>query len=309
MFAMVSGSLPLVGGSATHGPDAVAAAVAAQATAGLELVTDGGARWPSLPVAVREALDEGDTGADGLLVRAWRETAALPAAVDRTVAAVVPGPYSSSLAAGGAPEAPRLAALLNGELEALAAAGCQLVVVEEPAAVAIGTDEEARAAFREAQLALLGDVPPLHVMLSITGGSAWEAGAETILAAPYRSYLLDLIAGPDNWYLARAVPGDRGIACAALKAPSLEDQAPLLVWAAHYAASMQGRGLGRVGLANASPLGGLAPESAAAAMAALARAAAFAEMEPQEAIEAGLDRRTFAQPRGRGARRGGLPRA
>jgi len=31
-------------------------------------------------------------------------------------------------------------------------------------------------------------------------------------------------------------------------------------------------------------------------------------MDPDDAIEAGLDRRTFAQPSGRGARRGGLPR-
>ena len=61
-----------------------------------------------------------------------------------------------------------------------------------------------------AQAALLGDDPPLHAMLAITGGSAWEAGPETILEAPYASYLFDLIAGPDNWYLVRAAPGRPG---------------------------------------------------------------------------------------------------
>ena len=97
-------------------------------------------------------------------------------------------------------------------------------------------------------------------MLAITGGSAWEAGPETILEAPYASYLFDLIEGPDNWDLARDAPGDRGIVCAALRAPSSDDQASLLVWAARYAASSVGRGLERVGLANASPsLGSIEP--------------------------------------------------
>ena len=192
---------------------------------------------------------------------------------------------------------------------ALAAAGCPVVVVDEPEAVAIGADPEARARFRAAQQALLPGDPPLHAMLAITGGSAWAAGPDTILEAPYASYLLDLIAGPDNWDLAREIPGDRGIVCGALRAPSADDQASLLVWAAQYAASMRGRGIARVGLANASPLGSLAPDDARKALRALGRAARFAAMEPDEAIAAGLDRRTFAQPPGRGARRGDLPNA
>ncbi len=146
-------------------------------------------------------------------------------------------------------------------------------------------------------------------MLAITGGSAWEAGAETILEAPWSSHLFDLVAGPDNWYLVRATPGERGIVCAALKAPSRADQAPLLVWAARYAASANGRGLARVGLANATSLGDQAPAEAELALAQLARAARLAAMEPDEAIAAGLDQRTFRQPAGRGAKRGGLPRA
>ena len=156
---------------------------------------------------------------------------------------------------------------------------------------------------------MLAGAPSLHAMLAISGGSAWEAGADTILDAPYRSYLLDLVAGPDNWYLVRATPGDRGIVCAALTGPTGADQAPLLVWAARYAASANGRGLARVGLANASSLGDLAPEAARRALDGLTRAARLAALEPEEAIAAGLDPRTFAQGPGRGARRGGLPRA
>ena len=40
-----------------------------------------------------------------------------------------------------------------------------------------------------------------HLSLAITGGNADEAGIETILAAPYASLAVDLIAGPDNWRL------------------------------------------------------------------------------------------------------------
>jgi len=315
-------------------PDAVRAAVRAQLDAGLELITDAGteradrAGQPADPaVSLLAALDAGDTGPGGMLVRRWQATAAGVAAVRRestdgrststrveadaraiTVAAVLTGPYTLASRGGFARDPEELGARLAGELGALAAAGCALAVVGEPAAIDIGHHETARSRFAAAQRALLGDGAPLHAMLAITGGSAWEAGVETIGEAAYASYLLDLIAGPDNWYLARSLPGDRGIVCAALRAPSSQDQASLLVWAARYAASMKRRGLARVGLANASPLGGLTAADARAALAALTRAAALASMEPEAAIEAGLDRRTFAQPPGRGARRGGLPR-
>jgi hypothetical protein len=159
---------------------------------------------------------------------------------------------------------------------ALADAGCALAVIEEPAATTIGADEDARRRFRDAHAALLGDDPPLHAMLAITGGSAWEAGPQTILEAPYASYLFDLVDGPDNWYLVRAAPGDRGIVCAALRAPSTGDPAPLLVWAARYAASANGRGPDRVGLANATSLASLDVPAARASLEALTRAAGLA---------------------------------
>ena len=109
------------------------------------------------------------------------------------------------------------------------------------------------------------------------------AGPEAVFGAPYASHLFDLIAGPDNWYLVRAAPGDRGIICAALVAGvpgAKRDQAPLLAWAAQYAASANGRGLDRVGLANASPLGGLTPAAAREALGGLGRAAALAALPP-----------------------------
>ncbi len=312
MFAMLHGAWPLAPEEAEGDvPARVEAAVRAQLDAGLELVTDGLVRWPDPAGALLHALDADDTGADGLLVRAWRETAdvaatiANPDAGPPTTAAVLTGPCTLASAGGqqfDAGEALTLARRLHDELLALADAGCPLVVIDEPAATAIGADEDARAVFREAHAALLGDEPPLHAMLAISGGSAWEAGPDTILEAPYASYLFDLVDGPDNWYLVRAAPGNRGIVCAALRAPSASDQAPLLVWAARYAASANGRGPDRVGLANASSLADLDARAAQVALGALVRAAGLASLDPTEAVAAGLDRRTFGQPPGRGAR-------
>jgi hypothetical protein len=304
MFAMLHGgwSRPEDEG---RGDEVVREAVLAQLEAGLDLVSDGRVHG-SGALAGPGALGGGERGPDGPLVRAWRTVGAMPEvqAAGAVVSATIVGPYSLGRGAGEDPVA--VARVLGRGLAALADAGCTLVVVDEPDAVSIGTDDEERRRFREAQSALLAPVPELHAMLAITGGSAWEAGAATILDAPYRSYLFDLIAGPDNWYLVRATPGDRGIVCAALRAPSREDQAPLLVWAARYAASSNGRGPARVGLANASPLAALDPGEVREAAAALVRAARLAGMEPDDAVAAGLDVRTFRQPAGRGARRIGL---
>jgi hypothetical protein len=319
MFAMLHGAWPLTPEQAEGDERAcVESAVRAQVDAGLQLVTDGLVRWRDPAAALLDAINTRDTGANGLLVRAWRDTADVAAELAEraedtmtpTTAAVLTGPYALASAAGlDAATTMTLALRLHDELVALAEAGCTLAVVEEPAATAIGADKDARRHFREAQSALLADEPPLHAMLAITGGSAWEAGPETILDAPYASYLFDLIEGPDNWYLVRATPGDLGIVCAALRAPSTGDQAPLLTWAARYAASANGRGPDRVGLANASSLGGLDVPAARASLETLTRAARLAALDPADAVAAGLDRRTFAQPTGRRARTRRLPRA
>ena len=311
MFAMLHGVWP---GPAAAGDDpdsALERAVRAQLDAGLDLVTDPLVTWHGAD-ALAHAVTVGDPAV--LLTDAWRRTAAVaarlaaPTGDPPTVAAVLTGPYTLAARTAAVEDPVHAAARLHEAIGALADAGCPMVVLDEPAAVAIRGDGEARRRFRDAHAELLGDVPPLHAMLAITGGSAWEAGAETILEAPYASYLLDLIGGPDNWYLARAIPGDRGIVCAVLRAPSRADQAPALVWAANYAASINGRGMARVGLANASPIDGLDEAQATAALGALARAARLAALDPQEAIAEGLDRRTFGQPPERGARPR-LPRA
>jgi hypothetical protein len=321
----------------------VAEVVGAQVDAGLEMITDGQVRWRDLAGAVLAGVPAGSpvaaagaspaagslpagssaTGSSpndvaptdpaAFLADAWRSTAAL---TDHPVAQAVPGPYSLGRRTGrGSAVARRkrtlvLADTLGAALAALAAAGCPVVVVEEPDAVHIGTNAGERRLFAEAQVRLLAPVPDLHAMLAISGGSAADAGAETIFSAPYHSHLFDLIAGPDDWVLVRAAPPERGIVCGALRAgPDATDgQAPVLVWAANYAASTGQRGLRRVGLANATALRNLTRDEALAAIRSLGRAASFAAMTPEDAIAAGLDRRTFGnlpstQPARRTARR------
>ncbi len=179
-------------------------------------------------------------------------------------------------------------------LRDLAAAGCPLVEVHEPAAVAIGTDEAERGLFREAHLRLLDGVVGTHASLAITGGSAHEAGIASILAAPYASLAVDLIAGPDNWKLVAVTPGESGVVCGALPpGPDTNDGPELLLWAAGYAASTQGRGPGRVGLATASSLAALDWPAAVAKLEVLGRAVRLAEGPPEERLAA-LDPRAVS---------------
>ena len=147
MFAMLHGALP-----ALPGDDPLRAVVDAQVEAGLELVTEAGALLPDRDAAILGALAAGDTGPRGLLVRTWQATAEAVrlAAGDGSsifAAATITGPYSLS-ARTGSGDAAAIGEALAGELVALAAAGCPLVVVDEPEAVGIGADEGARTRFR-----------------------------------------------------------------------------------------------------------------------------------------------------------------
>lgn len=292
----------------------VAEAVAAQVDAGLDLVTDGQVRFADLGTfgfgAVSAIAEQG--APSSFFADIWRATAAL---TDRPVAQAVPGPFTMGRRAIDGPPAARgkltlaFAEALGTELRTLADAGCPMVIIEEPDATRIGGHEMEGRLFADAQQRLLAPVPDLHAMLAITGGSAALAGPDVIFAGPYRSHLFDLIAGPDDWVLVRAAPRERGIVCAALRAGpgTAADQAPELVWAAHYAASTGRRGLDRVGLSNATSLRHVSREQARAAVKGLARAARLAAMAPDEAVAAGLDPRTFSNRRGtspRKARRG-----
>jgi hypothetical protein len=319
MFAMLSGAWPRILADGTRIDDLegaeqdaaierlVAELVEAQVAAGIGLVRDGDVRWRDPAGAVLAAIAVGDTGHDGLLARAWRATSAL---TGQPVAQALPGPWTLAARDVGGWGNPRvvtgraleLAGILADDIAALAAAGCPVVVVDEPAAVTLGEDQALGAGFLRAHKRLLSKAPGAHAMLAITHGSAHRSGPQPFFGAPYRSHLFDLIAGPDNWYLVRSAPGDRGIVCAALKAGDAagrDDQAPLLSWAAHYAASSNDRGLDRVGIANATSLEILRPDVARRALDDLGRAAALAALPPKEAVDLGMDPRAFVARAGR----------
>jgi hypothetical protein len=246
------------------------AVVRAQEAAGLEPITDAG-------------FGVGDSA-----VERWRATTAL---TGRPVKAALEGPFSRARADG--------ADALRPELLALVAAGCPYIEIHEPGAIRIGADAADRSRFRDEHARLLDGLTGAHFSLAITGGNADAAGVETLLAAPYASLAVDLIAGPDNWRLVVAAPGDRGVICGALPAAADSgDRVEVLLWAAGYAASTGGRGPIRVGLATASSLAALPWEVAVRKMALLGEAARLADLPPDERARAvdprSLDSRSAA---------------
>jgi hypothetical protein len=268
MFATLLGGLPRPPLPADASIDAlVEAAVRAQESAGLDPVTDGGLHGGGSPV------------------EAWRSTKRL---TDRAVKHVVDGPYTFGRSHGDSAGERTAATLaradaLNIVLRELAEAGCPLIEIQEPGATAIGADELERALFREAHLRLLAEVEGSHLSLALTGGNADGAGVESILAAPYSSLAVDLIAGPDNWRLVAGTPGDLGIVCGALPVAAGTDDGPEpLLWAAAYAASTGGRGPLRVGLATASSLERLSWEDSVRKMERLGAAARLADLPAAE---------------------------
>lgn len=310
VFATLAGGYP----PASRGPesrqdpsdaqdDFVRAAIEDQESAGLEPVTDGFLRWPDLFEAFVGGLGGAPALAAGrpawqgaVTVDAWRFAATC---TDRAVKQSIAGPYSlARLALPGSGAAVRkqltmrLAALLNREVAELAEAGCPFVQVEEPGAAAIGGDEQERELYRAAQAAMTDGLAGVHLSLAIVGGNADAAGPPTIFAAPYASYLFDLLAGPDNWRLIAVAPPERGIVCGAADARTpVRDHKELLLWAAHYAASTQGRGLERVGLATSGSLAAFTVEEARAKIAVLGEAARLAAMEPSAELAEAVDPR------------------
>ncbi len=277
MFATLAGGYPWTAGPpADEGPAAderppagspvgappadegLAAVLGAQVEAGLGLLADGRVHGADTPT------DE--------LVAAWRAArdAAARLAPGLPVKLAVTGPWS----AGGPGGALEIARVLHASLVALAAIGCPVIEVHEPAA-SLPVGPAGREAFAAAHAALLADAGEgLHASLAITGGDAVGLGAEALFAAPYRSYLLDLLDGPESWRLVAVAPGTRGIVvgvgdASGRRRTRLDD----VIWAASYAASTAGRGMERIGVAPSGSLADLPPDRAGAVLSLLGEAA------------------------------------
>ena len=289
MLATLLGGLPMPDG--VEGLNvAVKAIVRAQEEAGLEPITDGRLRDPGLEHY-------------GAAIDGWRFAAGL---TDRAVKQALPGPYTLGrrASAAGSKDVQRPAATiafaegLRREIEALAAAGCPMVEIEETEAHSIGDDDAERRLFREAHEAMTEGVTGTHLSLSIVGKAAASAGIDTILAAPYASLAVDLIAGPDNWNLVTRTPGDRGIVVGALGGrETIDEPKEVLLWAAHYAASTGGRGVARVGIGSAGSYANLTWAAALRKLRALGTAARLAALPPGDELAGSVDPKSISARR------------
>lgn len=276
MFATLAGSFPRP--PDLPPADSLRAVLMAQADAGLGLLSDG---------MVHDSDDA------SVLVDAWiaAREAASAEGIEQPIKLAVLGPWARGCGTGEigraawtAPDtaaARTAAARLAAALTAALAAGCPVVEVHEPVA-ALPAGAGAGAAFASAHCVLLAGLPAdAHATLAITGGDAEALGADAVFAAPYRSHLFDLIAGPDGWRTIARAPGDRGIIVGVADAsgrrrPGLEEVA----WAAGYAASLGGRGMARVGLAPSGGLASLDPARARALIELLGEAARLLGEDP-----------------------------
>ncbi|MDQ3449016.1 MAG: hypothetical protein M3432_07555, partial [Chloroflexota bacterium] len=201
------------------------------------------------------------------------------------VKACLPGPYTLARwidpgDVGREPLIVSLAEALAQEVRALIAAGAPVVQIDEPGLIHIGPDDDAERALATAALTRLTDGvsdPEAHLCLAVAGGSAEHAGPDLLFERPFRSYLFDLISGPDDWRLIARAPRDRGIVCGVADARTdAPDDEPVMIWAARYAASLNGRGPDRVGLSPSAGFEALSTAAARSKMGGLARAASKA---------------------------------
>jgi hypothetical protein len=302
VFATLLGALPRPASESEDGPrDHVVAAVRAQEAAGLEPITDGRLGDPGFDRLAGLLLrPDGVDDAITAVLDGWRIAAG---ATERATKQALPGPLSVGLWAGGTAreregrsfaDAEALAAIV----EALATAGCPLVEIEEVDIGRIEADPE-RKLFREAhrRLTATGHGSEIHRSLSIVGGSVPLAAIDDVLDAPYASVAVDLISGPDNWYVVRRAPPERGVIAGVLSAGEVDEAKEVMHWGAHYAASSGGRGRDRVGLGSTGSWANLTWAAALRKLNRLGEVARLAAMPPGEELAQSLDPRAVSSRR------------
>jgi hypothetical protein len=277
MFSTLLGALPTRPGRPPvreDGDDVLVDDVRALCDTGLELVSDGaGPSSPELPSEV--------------VVARW-VTAAGASSVP--VKASLLGPYAAARLAGRSPGDQVDA--VRETIAGLANAGCALVEIAEPDAASIVRDPSEAARFRDAHRRLTDGISGVHLSLALTGGAVDDVPEAVLFDPAYASYAFDLIADPDNWRVIARAPADRGIVLGALAmTPGADRSVEILVWAARYAASTNGRGLARVGLADAPTRPAPSRAEALSGLAIVAEASRLASIEDPEAVARSLDPR------------------
>jgi 5-methyltetrahydropteroyltriglutamate--homocysteine methyltransferase len=213
---------------------------------------------------------------------------------DLPVKQVLVGPYTIARLAepGGAPRGPLalgLAEAMNAELRALAKAGCPVIQVDEGALTTIGDDAAEWELYVETQRRLTAGLEDHHLSLGIYHGAVDPAGYADVLDGPYRSYLVDALAGPDAWRFVFAVPPERGVIVGALHADrSARDEPELIVWAMAWAAQ-GGRTGDRIGVAPNGSLRALGRHETRRKIEEMGESVRIASMGPLQEVAEALD--------------------
>jgi methionine synthase II (cobalamin-independent) len=182
-----------------------------------------------------------------------------------------------------------LAEAMNQELLALAAAGCPVLQVDEGALATIGDDADEWALYAATQRRLTAGLDGNHLSLGIYHGAIHPRGHEAVLDGPYRSYLVDALAGPDAWRFVFAVPPDRGVIVGALDADqTTRDDPELMVWAMAWAAH-GGRTGDRIGVAPNGSLRALGRHETRRKIEQMGEAVRIAAMGPLQEVAEALD--------------------
>jgi methionine synthase II (cobalamin-independent) len=284
-----------------------------QEIAGLAILTDGDVTHPDRLRPLVEGLggvstERTATLRDGATVLAprfdrpptWRSPITVVGwkradeVTDLPVKQTLVGPYTiARLAApGGASREPLalgLAEAMNAELRALASAGCPVIQVDEGALTTIGDDAAEWELYVETQRRLTAGLEDHHLSLGIYHGAVDRAGYADVLDGPYRSYLVDALAGPDAWRFVFAVPPERGVIVGALDADrSARDEPELMVWAMAWVAQ-GGRTGDRVGVAPNGSLRALGRHEARRKIEEMGESVRIASMGPLQEVAEALD--------------------
>jgi methionine synthase II (cobalamin-independent) len=152
-------------------------------------------------------------------------------------------------------------------------AGAPVVQLTEPALGEIDPDDRSALDQLESVLAAMTAEVVGHLSLAVAGGRATGVPYGRLFAAPFASYLFDLIHAPDDWLLCARVPATSGliVGVADARTPDPDTEA-VSIWSARYAASLAGRGPSRVGISTSAGLESLPRDAARAKLAALAEA-------------------------------------
>ena len=187
MFATLLGALPTPPSGEEAGDDdpigaGIEAVIRAQESAGLEPITDGRLGDPDLSAWLERSWPR-RTGS-----RRWNAGDVRRASRPRPSSRPCPGPLAVARTLGlrGA-EIEGIADRLRAAADALAAAGCPLVEIEERDPNAVGDDGEAWRWFAEAHARLADGIEGTHLSLSIVGGSVPEAGRAAIVGRRTRA--------------------------------------------------------------------------------------------------------------------------